>query len=136
VLVDKLPVGVEAVAVAYADNDQASCLTPDNVLNSAARLGARAVLVDTFDKGGPGLMERSDATRLQRWVDHAHAHGLALALAGKLTPADVVVTIGLGADVVGVRSAACHGGRLGRVDPARVRALGRLLTECRTSGVP
>jgi uncharacterized protein (UPF0264 family) len=139
-LVDKLPRGVEAVAVAYADTRDGACLTPDEVLESAASSGARAVLVDTFDKAGPGLFEQeevdqSDATVLGRWVQHAGAHGLALALAGKLTQADVVVAMNLGADVVGVRSAACDGGRLGRVDAARVRTLGRLVLECRTAGM-
>jgi uncharacterized protein (UPF0264 family) len=93
-------------------------------------------LVDTFDKAGPGLLQLIDATVLRRWVDEAHTHGLAIALAGKLTPADVVAAVSLGVDVVGVRSAVCDGGRLGRVDPARVRALGRLIGRSRIPGMP
>lgn len=132
----RLPDGIDAVAVAYADCWTASCLTPDEVLRAAAAAGAHAVLVDTFDKAGPGLFELVDAVDLKRWATHAREHGLALALAGKLAQADVAVAIGFGADVIGVRSAACDGGRLGRIDPARVRALGRLVSECRTHGVP
>ncbi len=135
-IIAEIPGGIEAVAVAYADNTEASCLPPEEVLESAARCGARTVLIDTFDKSGPGLLERVDATVLQGWVEQAHRHRLSLALAGKLTPTDVVVATSLGADVVGVRSAACDGGRLGRVDPVRVRALGRLIADCRVPGIP
>jgi len=135
-LVDELPSGIEAVAVAYADSHEAACPSPADIMDAAAGCGARLLLVDTFDKAGPGLMEHIDAKVLQRWVDAARTHGLAIALAGKLTRGDVVATISLGADVVGVRSAACDGGRLGRVDPARVLALGRLVRECLNHGRP
>jgi uncharacterized protein (UPF0264 family) len=131
-----MPQGIEAVAVAYADFGNASCLSPEEVLTSAAMVGARAVLIDTFDKSGPGLFERIDAEVIRQWVHQADANGLTLALAGKLTEADVVSAMRLGADVVGVRSAACDGGRLGRIDPARVRALGRLVAECLPASLP
>jgi uncharacterized protein (UPF0264 family) len=88
--------------------------------------GARGVLVDTADKAGPGLLGLLREDALAAWVAEAHAAGLLVALAGRLAAADLPVARALGADVAGVRGAACDGGRGGRVSPERVRAL-RLL---------
>ena len=56
----------------------------------------------------------------------AHAAGLQVALAGALRAEDLPVVRDTGADIAGVRSAACHEGRRsGRLDAARVRALRR-----------
>jgi (5-formylfuran-3-yl)methyl phosphate synthase len=52
-----------------------------------------------------------------------------MALAGALRAEDLPVVQATGADIAGVRSAACEDGRrTGRLDPARVRAL-RALTD-------
>jgi uncharacterized protein (UPF0264 family) len=60
---------------------------------------------------------------LATWVDEARSAGLLVALAGRLTLDALPTLRPLGADVVGVRGAACEGGRGGRVSQARVRAL-------------
>jgi uncharacterized protein (UPF0264 family) len=136
VLVETLPLSVEAVAVAYADSSAAACLTPDELLESAVTCGAQTFLVDTYSKAGSGLFGLVERATLRRWVNRAKMHGLQAALAGKLTESDAVAALGLGAALVGVRSAACDGGRLGRVDPARVRALGKLTMEWRIASMP
>src|SRR5438132_1455808 len=56
----------------------------------------------------------------------AHGAGLFACLAGSLRGADFATACALGADVVGVRGAACVGGRTGRVSRARVTALSAL----------
>ena len=57
-------------------------------------------------------------------VDEAHKLGLEVALAGALRAEDLPVVRATGADVAGVRSAACAGARRsGSLDPSRVRAL-------------
>jgi uncharacterized protein (UPF0264 family) len=57
-------------------------------------------------------------------VAEAHAAGLQVALAGALRAEDLPVVQAAGADIAGVRSAACRDGlRSGPLDPARVRAL-------------
>src|SRR2546430_14451662 len=66
------------------------------------------------------------------WVAAAHAAGLFAALAGGLCGPDLARARSLGADVVGVRGAACVGGRTGRVSRARVAAL-RALAEAAPS---
>ena len=57
-------------------------------------------------------------------VAEAHATGLQVALAGALRAEDLPVVRATGADIAGVRSAACGDGRRsGRLDAVRVRAL-------------
>ncbi len=125
-LADRMPHGVETVAVAYADWHAASAPPPHEIIAAAANAGARTVLVDTFDKAGPGLFGTASRADVAEWVGRARDAGLTLAVAGKLTAAEVPLAFDLGADVVGVRSAACSGGRLGRIDRTRVFALGKL----------
>ena len=109
------------VAVGYAD-DPAS-VTAAALVAIAARAGARGILLDTANKSGPGLPALIDADALVPFVARAHDHGLFVALAGKLTADDLVFMRDAGADVAGVRGAACEGGRNGRVSADRVRQL-------------
>ena len=60
---------------------------------------------------------------LAAWVTDAHDAGLLVALAGKLTADDLTFVRDTGADIAGVRGAACDGGRTGRVTADRVRLL-------------
>src|SRR2546426_638977 len=92
----------------------------------AAAVGAAGVLLDTVYKGVP-LFTIEPLASLAAWVAAAHAAGLFAALAGGLSGSDFVRARALGADLVGVRGAACVGGRTGRVSRARVAAL-RALT--------
>lgn len=126
-LADRLPHGVETVAVAYADWQAASAPPPREIIAAAAEAGARTVLVDTFDKAGPGLFEMNSRADVAEWAARARDAGLTLAVAGKLTAAEVPLVFDLGADIAGVRSAACSGGRLGRIDRTRVLAVGKLV---------
>jgi uncharacterized protein (UPF0264 family) len=116
----------DVIAVAYADVDRAEGLSPEALVHIAARAGAKGVLVDTANKDGPGLLALVLQDRLTRWVASAHAHGLLAALAGKLTARDLPLVAGMGADVAGVRGAACDGGRTGRVSVEKVRLLSAL----------
>jgi uncharacterized protein (UPF0264 family) len=125
-----LPAGVEAVAVAYADWRVADAPGPDRIIAEAGLVGAATVLLDTFDKQGRGLFETIAAQTLAGWNAAAAARGLTLAAAGRLTPAGVAAAFGIGLRIVGVRSAACDGGRDGRVAAPRVR---ELVTLCETA---
>ncbi len=121
-----LPGAAEPVAVAYADWWRAAAPAPELILAAAGRAGATTVLIDTFDKAGPGLLATVPVATVAAWRATAAAGGLQLALAGRLTAADVATAFRLGSDICGVRSAACRGGRRGRLDPARVRGLATL----------
>ena len=109
------------VLVAYAD--ETSGVSPSALIDIAARSGARGVLLDTADKHGAGLPTLVDHRSLAAWISIAHDSGLFVALAGRLGPGDVPFARDAGADVVGVRGAACEGGRTGHVTGERVRAL-------------
>ncbi|MBI4519819.1 MAG: hypothetical protein HY701_03195, partial [Gemmatimonadetes bacterium] len=111
------------VAVAYADADRAGGPAPPVLVEIAARAGAWGLLIDTVDKAGPGLRELVALTTLAAWVADAHAAGLHVALAGRLSADDLTFVRDAGADIAGVRGAACDGGRTGRVTADRVRRL-------------
>jgi hypothetical protein len=111
------------VAVAYADADRVGSLAHDALAEAAVKAGAAGVLLDTADKHGPGLRQLLSQGALAAWVTDAHEAGLLVAVAGKLGPDDLGFVRDAGADIAGVRGAACEGGRTGRVTTERVRAL-------------
>jgi hypothetical protein len=117
------------IAVAYADADRASSLDARTILDVAARRCAAGLLVDTADKTGPGLCEVMARTELMRLVQCAHRADLLVALAGKLSIDDLTYVRDIGADVAGVRTAACAGGRSGSVSADRVRLLRKRLCD-------
>lgn len=111
------------VAVAYADAARAAAITPDVILGRVRAAGAVGVLLDTHTKDGIGLLGWLTPSALAAWVAIARGQGLLTALAGALTLESVDTVCTAGADVVGVRGAACEGGRQGRVQATLVRAL-------------
>ena len=111
------------VAVAYADHDRVGGPSPSTLFNVAANARIEGLLIDTADKNGPGLRKLVEPTTLTHWIDEAHVAGLFVALAGKLTSEDLGFARDTGADIAGVRTAACHGGRIGQVEVERVRML-------------
>ena len=111
------------IAVAYADADRAASPDPHTIVKAAAQAGAAGVLLDTADKGGPGLRALMSPAELTSWVSAVHDLGLIVALAGKLTVDDLTFVRDSGADVAGVRGAACEGGRGGRVLSEKVERL-------------
>lgn len=115
------------VAVAYADAARVGGLDAEQVLVAARQAGARGVLLDTAVKGGPPLFEVMSPAAVTRLVARAHRAGQFVALAGKLDVHGIRLAAELGADVVGVRGAACEGGRVGRVSEERVRELAAAL---------
>jgi (5-formylfuran-3-yl)methyl phosphate synthase len=111
------------VAVAYADAARADALAPELIPGSARAAGAAGVLLDTYTKDGNGLLAWLAPSPLAAWVARARREGLLTAVAGALTLESVDTVSEAGADVIGVRGAACEGGRQGRVTANRVRAL-------------
>ena len=119
------------VLVAYADFDVADAPPPAAILTIAAHIRPAGILLDTCDKDGPGLTSLMHACTLATFVSRAKAPGCFVALAGKLTLEDIETVHDTGADVIGLRGAACDGGRGGVVTSARVRALCEHMTRTR-----
>jgi uncharacterized protein (UPF0264 family) len=111
------------VAVAYADAHVVASLSPGALTEAAVKAGAVGVLLDTADKHGPGLRDLVPQSELSAWTAGAHEAGLLVAVAGRLQADDLRFVRDAGADIAGVRGAACEGGRTGRVTTERVRAL-------------
>jgi uncharacterized protein (UPF0264 family) len=128
--------GSGVVAVAYADADRASRIGRDTVLDAAVAAGAVGVLLDTADKAGRGLRALVTPAALSAWVARAHAANLFAALAGKLTADDLRFARDAGADIAGVRGAACEAGRTSRVSTDKVRELMACLERSVTFAVP
>jgi (5-formylfuran-3-yl)methyl phosphate synthase len=115
------------VAVAYADHEAARCAPPAMIAGVARHGGAYGVLVDTWTKDGRDLLHWMPPPELVRWVTSASEEGLMVAVAGSLGLEAALAVADCGADVLGVRGAVCDGGRDGEVNPARVRAMRRIV---------
>jgi uncharacterized protein (UPF0264 family) len=120
------PARPRLVAVACADRDGSAKV----ILRGAGQAGAAGILLDTDIKDGRTLLDFWPENRLRDWVHAGRSAGLEVALAGSLGLGDLARIAALGPDIVGVRGAACAGGRSGTVDAGRVHALrARLLME-------
>jgi hypothetical protein len=116
------PARPRVIAVAYADAEP-NGLDLGAIAALAQRAGALGVLVDTLRKDGGSLLDSLPPAQLRAWIADAHHLSLLVALAGSLDRAELELVGSCGADVVGVRGAACEGGRVGRVSTAKVRRL-------------
>jgi (5-formylfuran-3-yl)methyl phosphate synthase len=118
--------GAVVVAAAYADARRVAHgpLAPELLPRVSRAAEVPICLLDTAVKDGRGLLDWLSADGLASFVTDAHAAGLQVALAGALRAEDLPVVRAAGADIVGVRSAACADGqRSGPLDRARVGAL-------------
>jgi uncharacterized protein (UPF0264 family) len=118
-----LPPATPPIAVAYADWSAAGSPCPEAIIAGAADVAAcAALLIDTFDKRGPSLLELVSPATIREWLTQARARGWTTAVAGRLSLDTLPHAAALGADVLAVRGAVCDDGRLGRVSRARVAA--------------
>jgi uncharacterized protein (UPF0264 family) len=115
------------VVVAYADQTEINGMAPGEILRLAARVGAHGVLLDTSSKDGGDLFTFMAPIQVKAWVCAARAAGLMAAVAGSLRPERLGWIREIDPAVVGVRGAACTGGREGTIDTEKVRALRRTL---------
>jgi len=111
------------VAVAYADAPRVRALPPADLPAAAREAGAHGVMLDTAVKDGTSSISALGAAALADLLAEARRLGLLTALAGALGGEDLSRAAEWAVDLVGVRGAACDGGRGGRVSAARVRAL-------------
>ncbi len=91
------------------------------ILELTRRHEVVGLLLDTGRKDGRSLLEKVAPELLERVVAACRQAGLLVGLAGQLQLPDVASLQGLASDLIGIRSAACRGGRAGEVDAARVR---------------
>ncbi|HID90655.1 TPA: (5-formylfuran-3-yl)methyl phosphate synthase [Candidatus Bathyarchaeota archaeon] len=123
---------IKVVTAGYADATRVGSLDPSLIPEVAHRSGSDIAMIDTAVKDGRGLFDFMDVGRVKGFIEAAHERGLLAAIAGSLGREDIPVIYGLGADIVGVRSAVCDGDRIsGRVRAEKVRELSDLIRELR-----
>jgi (5-formylfuran-3-yl)methyl phosphate synthase len=112
------------VIVGYADYARAGTLDPALLPPIAGSEGARGFLLDTAIKDGRSLLDFLDPASLRRIGEQTHRAGLLFGLAGALREQHLAIMRDLGADIVGVRTAACRDNlRNGSLESTRVRHL-------------
>ncbi len=115
-----LPATVGPVAVLYADWQAAESPPPEIILHCAKELHCRALLIDTFDKRGPGLLGVLPLDELADCVRAARDADMLVVLGGQIREEYLVRLLAMEPDYIAVRGAVCRGDRTGAVDRARV----------------
>ncbi len=96
------------IAVAgYADAEKIGSINPLLTPEIAYKSQMDVAMLDTSVKDGKNLFDHLTIEQLKIFVDSSHAFGLEAALAGSLRKQDLPVVYGLGADIAGLRGAAC-----------------------------
>jgi hypothetical protein len=116
---------IKVVATGYADAERIGSVNPMLIPDIAQKAEADVAMIDTAVKDGKSLFTFLTTKRLRSFIDAAHDHGLKAALAGSLKKEDLPTAYALGADVLGLRGAACtHGDRVdGRITRETVKEL-------------
>ncbi len=118
-----LPGCPQVVVVAYADHLESGSLEPFAISALAETSGAQGLLLDTWTKDGRDLFAWVSPPLLKEWVTRARRGGMTVAVAGSLRADTITTALATQPDIVGVRGAACEGGRAGSVAAFRVRSL-------------
>jgi uncharacterized protein (UPF0264 family) len=116
---------IKVVTTGYADAKRIGSVDPLLIPTIAHKAKADIAMIDTAVKDGKNLFAFLTSHQLKSFVNAAHDCGLKAALAGSLKKEDLPAVYALGADIVGVRGAACtHGNRVdGRITRETVRDL-------------
>ncbi|MEO8029401.1 MAG: (5-formylfuran-3-yl)methyl phosphate synthase [Gemmatimonadota bacterium] len=111
------------VLVAYADWPSVHGPAPDEIRKLAIQFGAAGILLDTASKASGNLLHLWSPDALMALVRDSHAAGLLVALGGSLGASDFRLVADTGAAIIGIRGAACSGGRNGKIERRLVQAL-------------
>jgi uncharacterized protein (UPF0264 family) len=116
---------VKVVATGYADAERIGAVDPLLVPDITRDAGADVAMLDTAVKDGKNLFDYLTTDQLKRFVSTAHTYGLKAALAGSLRKEDLPAVYALGADIMGLRGAACTSGDRvnGRITSENVQAI-------------
>jgi uncharacterized protein (UPF0264 family) len=118
----ELPVGMEMVAVAYADWERAKSVPPGEMVRFAKRFRFKAFLLDTWGKDGKTLLDFASPGEVADLVESLKRVDTIVAIGGSLKPEHVKQLKGVAPDYYAVRTSACAGSkRTGVIDAARVK---------------
>jgi uncharacterized protein (UPF0264 family) len=128
----------QAVAVSYVDWRLARAPRPGDLCDFACRHGWGVLLLDTWKKNGPTLLDWLCVAEIDRFCRRCRQAGVRVALAGSLGPVEIQRLQEVQPDWFAVRGAVCRKNcRTNAVDAGRVRSLVQLL-QCgpTSSGCP
>uniref|UniRef100_A0A7C5XJV3 (5-formylfuran-3-yl)methyl phosphate synthase n=1 Tax=Ignisphaera aggregans TaxID=334771 RepID=A0A7C5XJV3_9CREN len=114
---------VNIVLVGYADWRDVNSLEPLKIVELAKATNAHGVMIDTRVKSGKTVFDNIQLNYLKEFVSIAHKNSLFTAIAGGLRIEHIPTCVKLGFDVIGVRTAACNGNRLGKISKDAIRLL-------------
>jgi uncharacterized protein (UPF0264 family) len=122
---------IKVVAAGYADFQRAQSLDPLLVPQAAAEAKVDVAMLDTAVKDGKRLFDFLTGEQLLEFVGLVHKNGLDAALAGSLRKQDLPAIHGFGADIAGVRGAACSNSNrvTGHITKERVRELAEIVKQ-------
>jgi uncharacterized protein (UPF0264 family) len=98
---------IKVVAAGYADAERIGALDPMLTPEIASNAKVDLAMIDTAVKDGKNIFNFLPVKQLKKFVDEAHKLDLEVALAGSLRKQDLPMVYDLGADVAGLRGAAC-----------------------------
>ncbi len=122
---------VQVVAAGYADFQRAQSIDPLLVPQAAAEAKVEVAMLDTAVKDGKRLFDFLTNEQLSEFVGLAHKKGLGAALAGSLRKQDLPAIYNSGADIAGVRGAACSNSNrvTGHITKEKVRELAEIIEQ-------
>jgi (5-formylfuran-3-yl)methyl phosphate synthase len=120
---------IKLVVAGYADAERAGTLEPMLIPEIARKAGVNVAMLDTAVKDDKNLFNFLNSQQLTKFVNCSHKFGLEVALAGSLRMQDLPLVYSLGADIAGVRGAACtNNDRVkGQITEKQVRELVKTL---------
>jgi (5-formylfuran-3-yl)methyl phosphate synthase len=118
----ELPVGMEMVAVAYADWERAKSVPVAEMVRFAKRFRFKAFLLDTWGKDGKTLLDFTTPAEVAELVESLKRVETTVAIGGSLRPEHAKQLKAAAPDYYAVRSSVCAAGkRDGVIDAARVK---------------
>lgn len=133
---DQLPKNTKPVLVIYADHEAAKSPSIDQLLDFAHTEKIQHILIDTFDKRGPGVAEILRRQEIAAIIEEVQREGRKIVLAGKLTLEQAESLLDLGTDFFAVRGAVCENSRdrASEVSPEKIQQWKKLLTRLSFAG--
>lgn len=119
----------KVAAAGFADAQRVGSINPMLIPKIAHQAGADIAMLDTAIKDGKNLLSWLNTEQLKSFVEETHGYGLIAALAGSLKKEDLSQLFVVGADIVGVRGAACKtGDRVnGHITKEKVAELAKII---------
>ncbi|MDR1992608.1 MAG: hypothetical protein LBQ98_03790 [Nitrososphaerota archaeon] len=126
---------IKVVVAGYGDAKKIGTLNPLLIPKITHKANADIAMLDTAIKDGTPLTDHLTSKQLQLFINSTHDLGLQAALAGSLRKQDLPTVYNLGADIVGLRGAACTGNdrNKGNITKIRVAELCDILKQCKIS---